>query len=177
MNLKSVSLLPLMVLILTACAPIVASAESVDSTQRIPPAINTLGPLEYGQGIWLPGIPPNGSWQTEISSRDILQMGMMQADFKNDWVGKYTLTFKDGNYTITWQDPQGNTGQCQAKYDVDRYVVRLTYINRNHCSQEVDYFLWRIDGDKLFIHLLGVENASFIDRKVIFGAAVWARVH
>jgi hypothetical protein len=104
-------------------------------------------------------------------------MGMMQSNFKNDWVGKYTLTFKDGNYIINWQDPHGNTSQCQAIYDVDRYVIRLTYIDGNECSQEVDYFLWRTDGDDLYINLLGVEKASFINRMVVFESKVWTKVH
>jgi hypothetical protein len=177
MIINGVGLLSLMTLLVTACEPYVASAKSAGPTQTIPPILNHPGPLEYDQGIWLPGVPPNGSWQVEISSRDILQMGMMQSYFKNDWEGKYTLTFKDGNYTITWWDPQGNIGHCQAKYDADRYVVRLTYIDLNKCSQEVDYFLWRIDGDELHFHLLGVENASFIDRMVVFEARVWTRVH
>ena len=94
-----------------------------------------------------------------------------------DWAGTYTLTFKDGKFLNVWQGEQGQTGHCQANYEVVGDIVRFTfYTDANDCPNEVDDIQWRLDSDGLHLHLVAIKNSQFNENKAMYEARPWQKV-
>jgi len=89
----------------------------------------------------------------------------------------YTITFEEGKYYMTWQGLQGQTGKCQANYEVVENVVRLTYYQTtgNECEGGIEDFQWRLDNGGLHLHLVAT-NGKFVDAKAFFEAKPWQKI-
>jgi len=125
---------------------------------------------------WSQGLPPNGVWQAKLTTDDFVRMGDLQS-VAQDWAGMYTITFKDGKLLNVWQGEQGQTGHCQANYEVVGDVVRLTfYTDANDCPNEMDDIQWRLDADGLHLHLVAIKNSQFIENKAMYEAKPWQKV-
>jgi hypothetical protein len=126
---------------------------------------------------WSTGLLPNGVWQVELTADDFVQRGVLRSVAEAEWAGTYTLTLKDGKSIGVWQGLQGQTGKCQANYDVIKDFVRFTYYTEtNECLGEVDDLQWRLDEEGLHFHVLDVKNAPFTEIKAYLEAKPWQKV-
>ena len=108
---------------------------------------------------------------------DFVRMGLLRSVAQSDWAGVYTITFKDGKYLMVWQGEQGQSGKCQANYEVVAEIVRLTYFSSGaECPGEVDDIQWRIDDEGLHLHLVTIRNARFVEGKAFFEAKPWQNI-
>jgi TRAP-type C4-dicarboxylate transport system substrate-binding protein len=130
-----------------------------------------------GTEVWSQGLPPNGVWQAKLTTDDFVRMGLLRSAAQSDWAGVYTLTFKDGKYLMAWQGEQGQTGKCQANYEMVGDIVRLTYYQTtgNECEGGIEDFQWRLDNEGLHLHLVAT-NGKFVEAKAFFEAKTWQKV-
>jgi hypothetical protein len=126
---------------------------------------------------WSTGLPPNGVWQVELTADDFVQMGVLRSVAEAEWAGTYTLTLKDGKSVGVWKGLQGQTGKCQANYEVVENFVRFTYYtDTDECLGEVDDLQWRLDEEGLHFHVLDVKNAPLKEIKAYLEAKPWQKV-
>jgi hypothetical protein len=106
--------------------------------------------------VWSTDLPPNGTWQAERTIDDFVPTGMLVSVAEREFAGVYTKTFKDGKYTMIFEDLQGQLHRCQGDYElVEEDIVRLTITSDPHeCSFGPDDFQWRIDDEGLHLHLV-----------------------
>jgi TRAP-type C4-dicarboxylate transport system substrate-binding protein len=110
--------------------------------------------------VWSQGLPPDGTWQAERTIDDFVRTGMMRSVAESGYAGVYTITFKDGKYTMTFEGLRGLRGRCEADYVlVEEDIVRLTY-DPNTCSQPPEDFQWRIDEEGLHLHHVASFNGG-----------------
>ena len=127
--------------------------------------------------VWSQGLPPNGTWQADLTTDDFVRMGLLRSVAQNEWASLYTLTFKDGKYLMVGQNAQGQSGKCQANYETVGDIVRLTYFSdADECEGEIDDIQWRIDDDGLHLHLVAIKNAGFTEMKALFEAKPWQKI-
>ena len=147
-----------------ACQPDVAQPSAVPSAEN---------------QVWSTDLPPNGTWQAERTIDDFVPTGMLVSVAEREFAGVYTKTFKDGKYTMIFEDLQGQLHRCQGDYElVEEDIVRLTITSDPHeCSFGPDDFQWRIDDEGLHLHLVasnggppGVEWTPFYE------ATPWQKV-
>jgi TRAP-type C4-dicarboxylate transport system substrate-binding protein/Tol biopolymer transport system component len=150
------------------------------------PGAEACGPATAPQGAapsggseeWSQGPPANGVWQAEITTEDFVRMGLLGSVAEREWAGLYTITFEDGKYYMTWQGLQGQTGKCQANYELVGDVVRFIYYQTtgDECVNEVDDIQWRLDDEGLHLHLVAIKKASFKEMKAYYEAKPWQKV-
>jgi TRAP-type transport system periplasmic protein len=126
---------------------------------------------------WSTGLPPNGVWQVELTVDDFVRMGVLRSVAEAEWAGTYTLTLEDGKSLGVWQGLQGQTGKCQANYEVVDDFVRFTYYtDTDECLGEVDDLKWRLDEEGLHFHVVDIKNAPFTEIKAYLEAKPWQKV-
>lgn len=124
---------------------------------------------------WSTGLPPNGVWQAEITSDDLIRMGVSQANAP-DWAGVYTQTFQDGVFTTSWKQTEGpdagTIGSCTGPYAVVDNFVRIKYDNGGDCEEgAIDDIQWRIDDQGLMhFHLVANQNSPITEVKATYEA-------
>ena len=130
---------------------------------------------------WSTGLPPNGVWQVELTSDDLVRMGVSQANAP-DWAAVYTQTFQDDVFTTSWKMTEvpnaGTTGSCTGPYAVVEDFVRIAYDNGGDCfGGEVDDIQWRIDDQGLMhFHLVANQNGPFTEVKATYEAKPYKKV-
>ena len=127
---------------------------------------------------WSHGLPPNGVWQVELTVEDFVRMGVLRSVAEAEWAGTYTLTLKDGKSVGVWKGLQGQTGKCQANYEVIGDVVRFTYYQTTggECEGQVDDLQWRLDDEGLHFHVVDIKHAPLIEIKAYLEAKPWQKV-
>jgi TRAP-type transport system periplasmic protein len=126
---------------------------------------------------WSQGLPPNGVWRVELTVDDFVRMGVLRSVAEAEWAGTYTLTLKDGKSVGVWQGLQGQTGKCQANYEVVENFVRFTYYtDTDECLGEVDDLQWRLDDEGLHFHVIDIKNAPFTEIKAYLEAKPWQKI-
>jgi hypothetical protein len=127
--------------------------------------------------IWSKGLPPNGVWQVQLTSEDVIQLGVSKANAP-DWSGVFTHTFQDGVFHTTWEGTEGSavgkTGSCDGTYELVDDFVRI--ILSSDCGSEVDDIQWRLDPDGLHFHCITVENGISVEVKAIFNAKPYQKI-
>jgi TRAP-type C4-dicarboxylate transport system substrate-binding protein len=145
-----------------ACAPEVAQPGSEQSTDT---------------QVWSEGLPPNGVWQVQLTSEDVIKLGVSQANAP-DWSGIFTHTFQDGVFHTTWEGTEGQaagkTGSCDGTYEVVEDFVRITL--SQECGGEVDDIKWRLDEDGLHFLCIAVENGMSVEVKALFNAKPYQKI-
>jgi len=128
--------------------------------------------------IWAEGVPPNGVWQAEMTVKDFVERGVMRSVAAAEWAGVYTLTLQDGKSLMHWQGEQGQSGKCQASYEVIEDIVRFTYysVGGNECENEIDDLQWRLDDDGLHFRAVDIKNAPLTEIKAYLEAKPWQKV-
>lgn len=124
--------------------------------------------------VWSPGLPPNGTWQVEVTTEDLMRMGELQSVAVGS-AGVYTWTFQDGKAAGHFQSNQGQSGQCTANYAVVEDFVRLTFFDSPDCRSVAD-IQWRLDADGLHLHLVAIKGAPFLENKAYLEAKPWQQV-
>jgi TRAP-type C4-dicarboxylate transport system substrate-binding protein/beta-lactamase regulating signal transducer with metallopeptidase domain len=126
---------------------------------------------------WSEGLPPNGTWQVELTAQDVEAMGVMGSK-ASDWAGVYTWVLEDGKGTWLVSGPieQANSGGCEADYAVVEDFVRFIYTAGSGCDDEVDDIQWRLEDDGLHLHLVDIKNAPFVENKAYLEAKPWQKV-
>ncbi len=127
--------------------------------------------------VWKQGLPPNGTWQVELTTDDFVRMGLLRSVARDEWAGVYTLTYQDGTARFDWQGEQGKTGNCEFTYrEVDDFV-RFTSLSAVDCGHEVDDMRWRLDADgNLYLLVNDVQNARLIEAKAMYEAKPWQKI-
>jgi TRAP-type C4-dicarboxylate transport system substrate-binding protein len=127
--------------------------------------------------VWSTGLPPNGTWQAEVTSDVFVRMGLLRSA-ATEWAGTYTITFNDGKYLGVWQGEPGQSGKCQANYELVGDLVRLTYYQTtgDECVNEIDDIQWRLDQDGLHLHVVDIKNAPVTEIKAYYEAKPWEQV-
>ncbi|HLO31084.1 MAG TPA: hypothetical protein VK249_18190 [Anaerolineales bacterium] len=108
-----------------------------------------------------------------------MRTGVLKSVAQSDWAGLYTITFKDGKFLNTWQGEQGQSGKCQANYELVGDIVRLTYYQTTgqECEDEVDDLQWRLDDQGLLhLHLVAIKNAPFAEIKANLEAKPYQKI-
>jgi TRAP-type transport system periplasmic protein len=124
--------------------------------------------------VWSEGLPPNGTWQVELTADEFEGMGVWRPKAV-DWAGSYTWIFQNGKATALNVDKIGPY-QCDATYEVVEDVVRFTYTSDPDCKDEVDDIQWRLEDDGLHLHLVDIKNAPFAENKAMYEAKPWQKV-
>jgi hypothetical protein len=143
-----------------ACAPVNAQTSTEPTT---------------GNEVWSEGLPPNGVWQVELTTDDIVQRGVSRSKAVT-WAGTFTWTFKDGKAQIGYRGTTGTDFSCQADLALVEDVVQVTYSSGSDCKDEVDDVQWRLDADGLHLHLAAVKNAPFVENKAYLEAKPWKKI-
>ena len=125
--------------------------------------------------VWSQGFPPNGVWQVELTTDDIVQMGVSRSKAVT-WAGTYTWTFQDGKAEIDYRGTAGTDFSCQADVDLVEDVVQVTYSSGSDCKDEVDDLQWRLDAAGLHLHLVAIKNAPFVENKAYIEAKPWQKI-
>jgi TRAP-type C4-dicarboxylate transport system substrate-binding protein len=126
---------------------------------------------------WSAGLPPNGAWTVELTSDDVIRMGVSKAK-ASDWSGVYTHTFRDGVFHSTWEgtegEQKGQTSVCDGTYEVveDHVSIKLTA----DCGNEVDNIQWRLDVDGLHFHVVDIQDGPTVEIKALFEAKPYQKV-
>ena len=129
-----------------------------------------------GSGEWSTGLPPNGTWEAEITTDDFVRMGLLRSVAESEWAGMYTISFQDGEYRMAWQGLQGQAGKCQANYEEVGDVVRLIYsTSAGECEGAVEDIQWRLDDQGLHLHLVAT-NGTAVEAKAFFETKPWHKV-
>ena len=127
--------------------------------------------------VWSEGLPPNGVWQVQLTSEDVIQLGVSKTNAP-DWSGIFTHTFKDGVFHTTWEGTEGQakgqTGSCDGTYEAVEDFVRITL--SNDCGSEVDDIQWRLDPDGLHFNCIAVQNGMSVEVKAIFNAKPYQKI-
>ena len=127
--------------------------------------------------VWSEGLPPNGTWQVELTAQDVEAMGVMGSK-ASDWAGIYTWVFQNGKGTFLVSGPieQTNSGGCETNYAVVEDFVRFTYTTGSGCDGEVDDIQWRLEDDGLHLHLVDIKGAAFVENRAYLEAKPWQMV-
>jgi TRAP-type C4-dicarboxylate transport system substrate-binding protein len=169
---------PLSAELITTIRELKAKTEQAPGAEACGPTVAIPSPeSNLNREVWSEGLPPNGVWQAEITTDDFVRMGLLRSVAEREWAGMYTITFEEGKYYMTWQGLQGQTGKCQANYEVVENVVRLTYYQTtgNECEGGIEDFQWRLDNGGLHLHLVAT-NGKFVDAKAFFEAKPWQKI-
>jgi TRAP-type transport system periplasmic protein len=126
---------------------------------------------------WSQGLPPNGVWQVQLTSEDVMQLGVSKANAP-EWSGIFTHTFQNGVFHTTWMGTEGpaagKTGSCDGTYEVVEDFVRITL--SSECGNEVDDIQWRLDADGLHVNCIAVQNGMPVEVKAIFDAKPYQKI-
>ncbi len=137
--------------------------------------------------VWEKGLPPNGTWQVELSTEDIVKMGVSNAEAAN-WVGSYAWIFQDGKATLLTGGAieEHNAGGCEASTEVVEDVVRFTFSSGSGCAGEIDDMQWRLEDDGLHLHLVDINaylrladmkyDSLFLENKAYLEAKPWQKL-
>jgi TRAP-type C4-dicarboxylate transport system substrate-binding protein len=146
-----------------ACVPAVASVTPEPTTDT---------------AVWSEGLPPNGTWQVELTTEDIVNMGVLRSNAEG-WGGVFTWTFQDGKATWHQQQDATNSFGCEATYEVVEDFVRITYTrDSKDCGNgyELDDIQWRLEDDGLHLHLVAITIAPFFENRAYLEAKPWQRI-
>jgi len=134
-----------LVLILVGCA---GAGLPTQTPNPSAPAIGTTSPTTPGGAS--DGLPPDGSWQVELSAEDLLAAGW-PADVTA--AGAYTWTFAGDRARINLHDEAGNSFDCDADMESLNTGFRLTY-DAGICRNQVDDIAWSLDDEGLHLSLI-----------------------
>ena len=145
-----------------ACQPDVAQPSAVSSAEN---------------QVWSTGLPPNGTWQAERTIDDFVPTGMLVSVAESEYAGVYTITFKDGKYTLIFEGLRGQRGRCEADYElVEEDVMRLTY-DQNVCDLPPEDIQWRTDEEGLHLHLVASNGGPpEVEWTPFYEATPWQKV-
>lgn len=121
---------------------------------------------------WEKGLPPNGTWQAELTQADLIVAGLPK-EKTSELIGMAALTFQDGKFTSQSQIDGNHPGSCEGNYALVEGVVRMTF--GGLCTGEVDV-QWRLEDDGIHFHLIAVKNEPFLVNKVYLEAKPWQKV-
>ena len=124
---------------------------------------------------WSTGQPPNGVWQVELTTNDIVQKGVRESEAVT-WAGTYTWTFKDDKARIEYTGTAGTDFICEADLVVEEDVLKVIYSSGSACDGGVDDIRWRLDVDRLHLQLLAITNAPLLENKAYYEAKPWQKV-
>jgi hypothetical protein len=126
--------------------------------------------------VWSEGPPPNGVWQVELTTEDFVQRGVLRSVAEAEWAGVYTLTLEDSKSIEVWHGIEGQTGTCEATYEVVGDVVHFTYDSSPTavCSRDDDNIQWRLDDDGLHLHLADVGKTEI---RAYLEAKPWQKIN
>lgn len=125
--------------------------------------------------VWSEGFPPDGVWQVELTTDDIVRMGVLKSKAFT-WAGVYTWTFQNGRAQTQYRGTAGTDYSCQGDVTLVEDVVRITYTSGLACQDEVDDLQWRLDAAGLHLHLVAIKNAPFVENKAYLEAKPWQKV-
>lgn len=126
--------------------------------------------------VWSAGLPPNGVWQKEPPTDDLV--GVAMRSVPDEWVGLYTLTYQDGTARFDWQGNQGQIGKCVFTYAEVEDFIRFTSIDEvAECPNEIDDMQWRLDADgNLHLNIINDQNAGLTEAKAMYEGKPWKKV-
>ncbi len=152
-------------------AELVSAIRDLKAKTPPSPSAEACAPVVAGQNptpgadsqAWSAGLPPNGIWQVELTSDDLVQMGVSKANAP-DWAGVYTNTYQDGEVKLSWQNTEGQaagiTGFCEGTAEVVKDFVHISFNDKGDCKKgDFDEIQWRLD-DQGLLHFHYVNNQS-----------------
>lgn len=128
--------------------------------------------------VWEKGLPPNGTWQVELSLEDFQRMGIVRP-WAVDWAGTYTFEFHDGKGALLYSGSSYNFNSpiCEMYYEVaEDFIQRFVYTSGANCLNIIEVHQWRLDNDGLHIRLLDIINAPFIENRAVYEAKPWQKI-
>jgi hypothetical protein len=124
---------------------------------------------------WSTGLPPDGVWQVELTTNDLVQKGVRESEAVT-WAGTYTWTVKDDKAHIEYTGTAGTDFNCEADLVVEEDVVKVIYSSGSACDGEVDDIRWHLDVDGLHLQLLAITNAPLVENKAYYEAKPWQKI-
>jgi hypothetical protein len=156
-------------------AELIAKIQELKANTNPAPGAETCQPAATSSEVWSTGLPPNGSWQVELSAEDFVRMGVSKSVAESTWAGTYNWTFQDGKVQADYKGPGGDF-TCQGNMVFVDNVARITYSSGDACDNEVDDIQWRLDPDGLHLHLVAIVHAPFTENKAQYEAKPWQKV-
>ncbi|MDQ3399301.1 MAG: hypothetical protein M3511_16355, partial [Deinococcota bacterium] len=168
---------PLNAELIAAIRELKASTEPSPGAEACAPTAAQQSPEPSAETeVWSEGLPPNGVWQKELTTDDLV--GVSMRSVPQEWVGLYTLTYQDGTARFEWQGEQGQTGKCVFTYAEVEDFIRFTSVSEgNECPNEIDDIQWRLDADgDLHLNIIDVQNAGLTEAKALYEGKPWQKV-
>jgi TRAP-type C4-dicarboxylate transport system substrate-binding protein len=132
--------------------------------------------------VWEKGLPPNGTWQVELSLEDFQRMGVVRP-WAADWAGTYTFEFNDDKGALLFTGPSlgqpnsPNSPRCDMYYEAFKDdVSRFTYTTGSACLNIKEFHQWRLDDEGLHLHLVDITNAPFYENRAVYEAKPWQKI-
>lgn len=148
---------------------------SAGASACAPAASETTPATPVATEAWSEGTLPNGTWQANVSLKEILAIANVLKSTAGGYVGLQTYTFHDGEYT--WKIEGQNSEHCEGTYAVVGDVVRVTFPHTGHCPDEIDDVQWRLDDQGLLhLHLSAIQNAQLEEVKAAYDAKPFEKV-
>lgn len=167
---------PLNAELIAAVRDLKASTEPSPGAEACAPTATQASPEPSTDAqVWSEGLPPNGTWQVELTADDLVKMGLLRAKAE-EGAGLVTWTFEDGQAMLSSVNgPAPFT--CTPTYAVVEDFVRFTYTgNIEGCGNGYDDIQWRLEDDGLHLHLVDITGAPFAENKAYLEAKPWQKV-
>ena len=138
------------------------------------------GPATDGdEEIWSEGLPPNGLWQVDLTTEDVMRMGVLESNAEG-WAGLSIYEFRDGEGTFHGEFLDGFIIDCPFTYEVVKDFFRLTYVDLGlenyECGEQVDDLQWRLDPDGLHLHVVAIHEGLLVENTALYEAQPWQKI-
>lgn len=169
MKLSTLGLLVTLLALAAGCGGSPRSATGSPETPLAPIATPTASPDPDSAGL-----PPDGSWQVELTAADLLAAGR-PADAAAP--GIYTWTFQEGRAAINLDAEDGSGAYCEADMVLlDGSSFRLDYDSAGgECGGEVDQISWTLEVDGLYLTIVAT-NAGLENQRAYLETKPWQPV-
>ena len=128
--------------------------------------------------VWEKGLPPNGTWQVELTPEDFARMGVVRP-WGPDWAGTWTFEFQDGKGRLLYTGPLleiVDSPICEMYYELVGDISRFVYTSGEGCLGIIEFHRWRLDDEGLHLDMVDITNAPFFENRAVYEAKPWQKV-
>lgn len=159
-----------------------STTPSAGAAACAPTAIAPSPGLSADTQVWSAGLPPTGTWTVELSTADLVKVGLLESTAK-DYSGHQIYEFQDGEGIFRKRVNNVDVDICPFTYTAVENFVRLSFhdtgLGNYHCGNDHDDVQWRLDADGLHFHLVDttagkVEITAIYETKPLQKVDAWS---
>ena len=128
--------------------------------------------------VWSEGLPPNGTWNVELSNADLVRLGLLESSAEN-YSGQQTYEFQDGEGIFRRRVNNVDVEICPFMYTAVENFVRLNFrdtgLGHYDCGNDHDDVQWWLDAYGLHFHLAYTTGPK-VEITAIYEAKPWQKV-